>query len=796
MKVTWKWLNEFVDLKGLDIESLEGRLASQGLHIEEIFRPGEEIRDVYIGYITKIEPHPDADRLKVCSVNMGERGVLQIVTAALNVQADVYVPVAVHGAVLSGGLKIKRTKLRGVVSEGMFCSLQELGLAEHSDGICLMTDLPEPVAGDPAHPYFSLDDTVIDFEITSNRADCLSVYGIAREVAMAAGRSLIKPLIEVRESDIPVERCIDVELREKEKCLRYTARVIQGVTVKPSPLKIRARLGLVGLRGINNIVDATNYVMWEYGLPLHGFDRNEIRGEKIIVRTAGSEESFVTLAGQQLKLSPDDLVIADTKQGIALAGVIGGGNSEISEQTKDVVLEAALFDPVSIRMTAKKHNQKTDSSYRFERGMDFDLASVSSLRAAELIAQWSGGSVCKGVAERRNEAFQPHRIVPLRLSQVSRHLGVSLNEEEVRDIFARLEYHVEKKTEGTLLLTVPSNRYWDISREIDLIEEVARFYGYDKIPESLPQMTMKKGRSDKKSLFKEKAEKHLLSNGFYEVYLYPLISEELVKKSGYEPGQVPRVTNPLNREMEYMTPEPLLGLLKAAELNMKRGMKEIRLYEWGKGYPSPDCEEEILSFLCTGDAPKTVFSQGYELGFYDTKAVFEGLLGELLPGNIEKRASRRSLWAPETGFVYLINNEKIFETGRLRDELTGFFDLRHDVWGGYGHVGILASQVRAGRSFVPFSIYPPVYYDLAFVTDSALPAGALAEEIISEGGSLLENCRLFDLYEGKTLPRGKKSLAFALTFRSQERTLTEKEIDAIIQRIINRAKKKFQAELR
>ena len=796
MKVTWNWLNEFVDLDGLTLDDLEHRLASQGLHIEEAVCLRDKIKEVYIGYITRVDKHPDADRLQICQVDMGEKGDLQIVTAAPNVREKVFVPVAVEGALLHSGMTIKKAKLRGVESRGMFCSLEELGLEEHSDGIYLMEESPEPVKGVSALPYFGLDDTVIDFEITSNRPDCLSVRGIAREVAMAAGRPMKDPPLQIREGEVPVTERVGIEVDDFSKCLRYTARVIQGVTVKASPLAVRSRLALVGLRSINNIVDATNYVMWEYGLPLHAFDRKSVSGAKIVVRRASPGEGFDTLAGDHLDLTDDDLLIADASRGIALAGVIGGENSEITRDTEDVVLEAALFDPVSIRMTAKRHGQKTDSSYRFERGMDFHAVEASSQRAASLIALWGDGTLCRGMVDKRSASFDPCPALSLRMSQISRHLGISLSQDEVISLFVKLGYGVVEEKEGLVTLKVPSNRYWDISREIDLIEEIARFYGYDRIPESLPLLKMRKGKSDKRTLFRQEAETLLLSNGYYECYLYPFVSEEILKKCGYDPGQRPRVVNPLNREMEYMNPEPLLGLVKAAETNLKRGAGAVRLYEWSKAYPSFEGEEEVLSFLCAGEEPKTVYSPGHSLDYFNAKIIVDGLLKKTGAATIERKESSRPVWAPQTGFVYSAQGEVLLEIGLLRRDLASLYDIRQDVWGGYARISPLTEMFRAGRSFVPFSPFPPVYYDLAFVVDASLPAGEMDREIVSQGGALLEECRLFDRYEGDHLPRGKKSLAFSLTFRSRERTLTEKEIDDIIQKIIARMKKVFHAELR
>ena len=397
---------------------------------------------------------------------------------------------------------------------------------------------------------------------------------------------------------------------------------------------------------------------------------------------------------------------------------------------------------------------------------------------------------------KKSTSFDPRRALSLRVSQIPRHLGISLSQDEVSLLFKKLDYDIIEEREGLISLSVPSGRFWDISREIDLIEEIARFYGYDKIPESLPLLKMRKGKSDKRTLFCRETEMILLSNGFYECYLYPFISEELMKKIGYEPGDRPRVVNPLNRDMEYMNPEPLLGLVKVAETNLKRGAGAVRLYEWGKSYPSFEGEAETLSFLCAGFEPRTVYSPGHELGYFDAKAIIEGLLEKAGCREAERRESRRPVWAPQSGFVYTLNGEEVLEIGMLRKDLADIFDIRQEVWGGYARTGALAERFQPGRFFVPFSSFPPVYFDLAFVVDSSLPAGELEREIVEQGGTLLEECRLFDRYEGDRLPSDKKSLAFSLTFRSQERTLTEKEIDGIIQKIVARMKKVFHAELR
>ena len=790
MKVTWNWLNEFVDLEGLDIKDIEDRLASQGIHVEEVTRPGEAITEVYAGLILSVEKHPDADRLQICTVDMGAE-TLTIVTAAPNVRSGVYVPVAVHGATLHGGMKIKRAKLRGVASDGMFCSLQELGLAEKSDGIHIMEG--EPEKGSPVHPYAGLDDTVIDFEITANRPDCLSVYGIAREVAVASGREL-RPLNRRVFAGDDAAPGVSVSVKDADRCLRYTARRLVGVNVSESPIRIRTRLELVGLRSINNAVDITNYVMWEYGLPLHAFDAGKT-GAAIEVRRAADGEPFKTLYGDDLKLDGEDLLIADGKKGIALAGVIGGENSGVSADTKEIILEAALFEPSGVRATAKRHGQRTDSSYRFERGLDFALTEIASARAAGLFMELAGASLSGGIADIKNPLFEPEREVSLRWKRMKEIIGIEIPRKEARQYFEKLSYGVTDTPDG-LSLRVPSSRYWDICREIDLIEEVARFYGYDKIPETLPLMRMRKGSVAGEELLEDEAMRIAEGNGFFEVYTFPMMSADLLNITGHKAESCYRVTNPLNIEMEYMTPEPLVGLLKVAETNIKRGVRDVRIYERTRSFAVSEGERDVISFLCAGEAVKRFHRKDETLGFFDMKGLVDEL-GKMFPEDKREWASvRKEIWEEGTGTVLLVEGCPVAEFGAVKGAVAGAFDLKQEVWAGYFYTHDAAEHYDDRRRFKPFSQYPPMLYDLAFVVDECVKAGEMRDFIAEKSGALLQRIWIFDLYQGKSLEQGKKSIAFSLEFRSGERTLNEKEIGAIIERLVKEVSGQYGAVLR
>ncbi len=584
-----------------------------------------------------------------------------------------------------------------------------------------------------------------------------------------------------------------MKVSDVDKCLRYTARRIRGVTVGESPLKIRSRLELVGLRSINNIVDITNYVMWELGLPLHAFDSAMVRGG-IEVRRASENEKFTTLTGQDLELSADDLLIADGEKGIALAGVMGGENSGISPETGEVILEAALFEPVGVRKTSKRHGQKTDSSYRFERGLDFNKADIASARAADLMVRYGGADSVSGITDIKKEGFDPERTLELRFSRIREILGMDIPGETLADSFSNLGYKVEPREDG-LRLTVPSVRYWDIYREIDLIEEAARFYGYDRIPQTLPMMKMIKGHLDNGEKLKEKSDAACLGNGFFETCTFPLISAETADLAGYDTGSLFRVSNPLNREMEYMTPQPVLGLLRVAELNLKRGADHVKVFENSRTFLLDKGEENVKVFLCTGEKKPSFHEEASEVGFYDVKglaAELEGLLGEPL----EEAAPESPLWEKGTAEAFACQGKTVLEYGAVKKKIAAKYDIKKDVWAGWFYTERALPAYNGKRSFVPFSQFPPVYYDLAFVVDKNVKAGELQAFISENSGRLLRDIYLFDLYEGRNVEEGKKSLAYSLEFRSDEKTLTEKEISAIIDKVVKKVSGRFDARLR
>ncbi len=794
MKVTWKWLNDFVDLSGLKIEELIEKLGAQGLEIEEIERPSEEINNLVIGYINKIEEHPNADNLKIAYVDI-KKDTLKLVTGAFNIREDVYVPVALEGAEIYGN-KVKKVDLRGIESEGMICSLEELGLQDHSTGIYIFENLSEDDIGKNALEYLGLDDVIIDFEITSNRSDCLSVLGIAREISITTGREFSLPEREVEEISKKTEDTLNVEIQDEEKCYRYSARYIENIKFKDTPLWMRSRLELVGLRSINIIVDITNYVMWEIGLPLHAFDADLLDDNSIIVRQANKNEKFETLADDSLKLNESNLVIADKNKSVALAGIIGGANSEITENTKSVILEAALFDPVNIRYTAKEYKLSTDSSYRFERGMDYQIIPVASDRAAYLMAKYSDADVYKGMCDDKSEKYVPNREVSMRWHRADKLLGFEVNKEKIKEYFEKLGYKILEDKEKKVRVEVPSYRYWDVDREVDLIEEVVRLTGYDNIPMTLPRIKIKNINIDKTEHMEKNINRILHGYGLYEVYTFPFVNEEDIEILDIDKNNLYKIENPMSKELEYMSNEPLVSLLKITEKNLKRRNDLIKVFEWGRNYSKTRGENDILSVLLTGKIQKSIYNDERIIDYFDIKAIIEELISIFNFKDYKWEKNESRLWDDNLSYCFKVDEKTIMEYGKIDDSIADKYDVESQIWGLYLYIDRVLEYYSISREYKDYSLFPPVYFDLAFIVDQNIPSGEVMKLIKNKAGKDLESIRLFDVYEGKPLDKDKKSLAYSLIFRSLDKTLKEEDVNKRIDDIIKAVKKKFNAKLR
>ncbi len=791
MKVTWKWLEEYVDLSGLTIEDVEGRLASAGLHVEEVYRPYEVITHVVVGFVESCEKHPDADRLQICSVSIGAKKV-QIVTAAPNIRAQIFVPVALDGAHLANGLDIKTTKLRGALSEGMFCSLEELGLEEKSPGVFIMPEYLKPEAGKPIYPYLGLDDTMIDFEITANRSDLLSVMGIAREMALVLQRSFQKPVFSLRPSPRVVTDKVSVSLNADDACYRYTARYIENVVCKPSPHYVQTRLILTGLRPKNAVVDSTNYIMAETGLPLHAFDATVIANGEIHIRKARNNEHFVTLGDHELTLDTDALMIADATKALALAGIIGGKDSEIRETTSQVILEAALFEPVGVRKTTKKTGITTDSSYRFERGLDFDTVAYASERAAWFLQEYADGTVFDGMVD-ASKSYDPSRRITVRWKRITDIIGMTLDTDTVSTLYTRLGFRIIERNNDAATIAVPSARYWDIIREIDVIEEIARLYGYDNIPASMPSLLVSTKKRDKNAAFRATFNERLHALGMFEAYVFPFVNERQRDALHINADALYTLKNPLNKDMEFLSPDAIMPLMSSAEINLKRGSMNVRLYEWGKEYTLSGGERDTMAFILTGSEPQHVYSPARELTYADCKAIVD-VFTELIPGTM--RSCTRTVFEENTGFELVDGNDILMQWGLVRKSITEMYDISTEVWAGCVYCAPSIARFSAHRAFRPFSVFPPVYYDLAFVVDRSVQSAEIIQCVKDAAGVLLEATELFDIYEGKQIADDKKSMTFSLVFRASDRTLTEAEISRSVHAVKEAVEKKFHAVLR
>ena len=787
MRVPLSWLREFCPVK-LSAEDLADLLTSRGLHLERLLRPWEALSGVLIARVLEVRDHPNADKLCLASIESGS-GTREVVVGVRNMKAGDLVPWAAPGSTLPGFEgKLERRELRGVTSDGMLCAPDELGISADHGGILILTE------GEPGHDLkdaLGLDDTVIDIEVVPNRPDLLSVYGVAREAAAATGEDLAPPDTSVDEIEEPADGAATVQVKDMARCPRYLARVIKGVKVGPSPIKAQIRLTAAGMRPVSNVVDATNYAMLELGQPMHPFDLTALAGPGIEVRTAADGEKLTTLDGVERTLTKEDLLIGDLERAIGIAGVMGGGDSEVGEETSDILLESANFDPVSVLRTARRLGLRTEASIRFERGADPEGVPGAAARAASLIASWAGGQVLRGTIDVGAEPER--RSVAVRPSRASMLIGIDLSSTEVREALGRLR--LQATDEGDrVVVEVPGYRF-DLEREVDLIEEVARTIGYEKVPSTLPRVRQAGGLSREQRLRRRIID--LLSGaGALEtraISLGPESDAELV------PGADPvRVANPVSEEDATLRASLLPGLLRAARRNVSVGRTSVRLFETGRtftgGDPDP-IEQERVALLLTGPEKEGWPNEPRPQDAFDAKGVLEHLLSGLGVEWSEGDAPARP-WHPGRSFQVLVGGEPVGECGEIHPGVAGAFDLPSSAAGFELRIAPLVAAAPEKVDYRDFSRFPPVRRDVAFIVDADAPAAPVRAALIEAAGDLLDRVVLFDVFEGDPVPAGKKSLAFALDLRAPDRTLTDQEADEVVSAIAHRLAADFSAELR
>ncbi len=785
MKISLNWLRQWVNVTDSP-ESIADRLTLVGLEAASVEPFGEGFDKVVIGRILKIERHPNAEKLSLCEVTVGGEEPLSIICGAKNIHEGAVVPVALVGAALPNGMKLKRSKIRGVISEGMICSEEELGLEEHSTGIMLLPeDLP---LGKPFFEVTGLKDTLIDFEITPNRGDCLSILGIAREVAAVYDLPLEEKEIAIAETGAPVSEAIRIKIENPRDCPRYCARLVRNVKIGPSPLWLREKLVKLGFRSINNVVDITNYVLLELGQPLHAFDYDTLRGRKIIVRSAGEGEHFVTLDEKERALTAQDLLICDAEGPVAIAGVMGGLNSEVTDATRNVLIESAYFRPGAIRRTARRLGLPTEASYRFEREVDPDGVIRAADLAASLMAELAGGEVAPGVVdadfrEKREE------IIVLPTRKVRTTLGLKIPDEEIRQILRRLFMAAEETSPGVLKVHVPSYRR-DITRVIDLIEEIGRINGLDKIPAALPVREMDTKGIDSNRQQREQARRSLVDAGYYEAINYSFISpawlDALMIPEEDPLRKVVRLKNPLTEEMSILRPLLIPSLLETARKNFNYRLQDLKIFEFRNIYFASDSrelpEEHLhLAGLIMGKNPYTFGFEKRPFDFLDIKGDLEGVcevLGLAQVGFTSPDIPRPFLH-PGISAEVTVDGLSAGFVGKVNPEVAEAFRIGENVYCFELDFDTLLKGSRRRIKVEEISKYPPVSRDIALVVDLDMPIGKIVERIYAFQNKYLKRVELFDIYLGDEIPEGKKSAAFRITYQALKKTLKDKEVDKI-----------------
>jgi len=800
MKVSLKWLEEYVDI-GLPPAELAQKLTMAGTEVKGWQVTGGNWENIVVGQIVAINPHPDADRLTLPTVDLGtERQT--VVCGAPNLKVGDKVAFAYVGAQLIDGhtgqvIRLKPAKIRGVVSTGMVCSEKELGISDSHEGIMV---LPEKApVGTPLTDY--MGDVIFDLDITPNRPDCLSVIGIAREVAALTGQGAHLPDVGYEEAPLPIDQQISVEIIAPDLCPRYCASLIIGVKVATSPKWMQQRLLACGMRPINNIVDITNHVMLEYGEPLHAFDYHQIRGNKIIVRRAEKGETLVTLDGARRLLSRDMLVIADQERAVAIAGVMGGADSEMTEQTTAILLEAANFNPASIYHTGNTLGLPSEARMRFERGISPDLTIPALKRATQLIIQLAGGEAAEGLVD-AYPGKQEREPILLSTGEVSRLLGVDFSLDQIKGALASLSFDCQPADSASeVWVTAP---YWrsDINLAEDLVEEVARIIGYDQIPVTMLNESVPRQDSEPILGFKQEVRRSLTGYGFQEVITYSLTSLDLLNKLLPEPYPLEpmplRVARPMTAEQEYLRPNLRANLLAALSANRRHEEGGIRLFELGRVYltrpkdlPS---EPEMLCGLLTGLRFEPSWHGGEEwLDFFDAKGVVEGLLRRWgVEASFEP--CRDESLHPTKQSAIAIEGKRLGVIGELHHKVVEAFDLSGEAYLFELNLTALLPFTLGHKLFQPISRFPVIVRDIALVVDAGV-AHRQVQDIIG-GFPLVTQVALFDLYTGGQLPADKKSLAYKITFQSSSHTLTDEEVNEVQQQILSKLSKQLGATLR
>jgi len=797
MRVSLKWLKDYVDID-VPAAELAHEMTMLGLEIESVEELGQDVQSVFVGKILAIEPHPDADKIVVCQTDVGGEAPLQICCGATNMKVGDKVPTAVVGASLPGGFQIGKRKMRGVESQGMMCAAAELGLSGDSEGL-LILDEDAPLGAD-IKAVLGLDDVVLEIEVTPNRADWASMIGVARELAARFEKTLRIPEVKVIEGGAPAADKVSVTVEDPENCPRYMGRFFSNVKVGPSPEWLCEYLVAAGQRPINNIVDITNFVLLETGQPLHAFDYDKLAGHRIAVRRASAGEPINTLDGVTRKLDADMLVIADGETPQCVAGVMGGADSEVGEATTSLFLESAFFRPASVRKTSRTLGLISESSQRFQRGADPEMAAYALERAAQLIQELAGAEVAAGVIDIYPEPFVP-REVTLRYHRTHRLLGVDVAPEVQRALLQRLGFALVRHDDAEVLVRVPLRRH-DVSMEADLIEEIARLYSFDNIPVSLPRARPceKVFAPGEKRI---RALRHFLVGlGLTELYNWSFSNPDEVERAALPEDfrDMVCLQNPLSEKQATMRSSLIPALLGNAARNINYGVTAVRGFELGPVY-RPAGEElptqaNRLCIVLAGHIEAAHWSHAArDADFYDLKGLVESVLAHFgLAGRFD--VSDWQTFQNGQRATVSIGKNVIGNLGRVAGSVARSFACDRPIYLAELDLDALLAQPVSAAQFQSVPTFPPSARDLAVVVDAAVPAGELREKAAQAGGQLLRSVEIFDIFEGDQVGAGKKSVALNLVFQSDERTLTDQDTQKAFDKVLKRLKHDYKAELR
>lgn len=803
MFVSYKWLQEYVDLTGISAEELADKITRSGIEVESVETLNEGIKGVVIGHVVEKEQHPNADKLNKCQVDLGGDTLVQIICGAPNVDKGQKVAVATVGAVLPGNFKIKKAKLRGEESNGMICSLKELGVdpkvvaKDFSEGIFVF---PSDVqVGEDAISYLERDDQVLELGLTPNRADCLSMLGVAYEVAAILGREVKLPKPEVTPSVEKAEDYISVKVEASEDNPLYVAKIIKNVKIGPSPLWMQGRLMAAGIRPHNNVVDITNYILLEYGQPLHAFDYDRLGSKEILVRRAKAGEKLTTLDDAERTLTPDHLVITNGTEPVALAGVMGGAKSEVQSDTTMVLLESAYFKGATIRKASKDNGLRSEASARYEKGIDPNRTRVAAERAAELMARYASGEVLVGSVEANTLTIEP-AVVTITLEKINSVLGTDISVAEVEGIFSRLQFDVTVDNE-TFIVTVPTRR-GDITIEEDLIEEVARLFGYDNLPTTLPIGESNPGYLTDYQKKRRIVRRFLEGAGLYQAVTYSLTSKEKATQYALDKREPIRLAMPMSEDKSLLRLSLLPQLLEVVKYNTARQNESIAVFETGVVFLANDKdvlpeEQEHLAGAVTGLWHSHLWQGEKKLvDFYVVKGILEGLFARLgLQNQVEYRAATVSDMHPGRTAEVLLAGNSIGFVGQVHPNVEKDLDLKNTYVFELSLKAILDAEVDA-LQYESIPRFPSITRDIALVVDKDKSAGELQSIIIEAGGALLKEVSVFDLYEGERMEAGKKSIAFSLKYFDPEKTLTDEEVTKAHEKVLTAVSEKAGAVLR